>query len=99
MEALKPPRRKAKRYECVVYSRGLFYIGTIELFIVSLTVIRHWLKVRDCFTKATSKVKDTPCLKLQGAYMDCLSSYSSLYCKDLASNLEECSAKHIGKLD
>jgi hypothetical protein len=50
------------------------------------------------------KLKDTPCVALRKEYQECLVVYKSSRiarksCRPIAAALEECTAKHIGKLD
>jgi hypothetical protein len=50
------------------------------------------------------KLKETPCDEIRKEYQECLGTYKSSRiarksCRPIASALEECTAKHIGKLD
>ena len=57
-------------------------------------------KFLGCVTKTSEKIKGTPCEAIQQLYSDCLATKKSrLNCRTLKLTLEECTAKHIGKLD
>jgi hypothetical protein len=49
-----------------------------------------------------SKLRSTPCGKIQEQYSECLSNggrFKNTVCFKYREALEECTAKHIGKLD
>jgi hypothetical protein len=47
----------------------------------------------------SAKLKETPCDEIRFAYGACLRGGSRLSCRHLKEQLEECTAKHLGKLD
>jgi hypothetical protein len=61
--------------------------------------------VTDCYDKTRQAVQQaTPCSKIQAAYEQCLTKHAlhhkkNLKCMQYVVPLEECTAKHVGKLD
>jgi hypothetical protein len=53
--------------------------------------------------KSADKLKGTPCADLKKDYHECLSNLKRnggrVGCRPVATALEECAAKYIGKLD
>jgi hypothetical protein len=47
----------------------------------------------------SAKLKETPCDEIRFAFGACLRGGSRLSCRHLKEQLEECTAKHLGKLD
>jgi hypothetical protein len=53
----------------------------------------------DCVYKSDKAIKNTPCDAILLQYKECLENSGSFQCLSLKSKVEECTAKHIGKLD
>jgi hypothetical protein len=62
-------------------------------------VLSAFDQLNACMTAAAAKLKETPCDEIRLAFNACLKRGSRISCHDLKNQLEECTAKHLGKLD
>jgi hypothetical protein len=77
-----------------------FSIEAFGFFSITHFFFTFEQKFLGCVTKTAEKIKGTPCEAIQQLYSDCLATKKSrLNCRTLKLTLEECTAKHIGKLD
>jgi hypothetical protein len=55
----------------------------------------------NCLKSSVEKVQETPCAQIRQSYADCLSDGSGgrLGCRTIVAQLEDCTAKHVGRLD
>jgi len=56
-------------------------------------------QLSDCIYLTAAKLRDTPCHDIRVAYSECLAGKGRVACKSIKSQLEACTAKHLGKLD
>jgi hypothetical protein len=61
-------------------------------------------KLTKCVAAVVEKLKATPCQDIQEAYLACLDGKMTktgnlVKCRPLADQLEDCTAKHVGRLD
>lgn len=49
--------------------------------------------------KVLTTLEASPCGEIQKDYKACLAKGKRVPCKPIKAHLEECSAKHLGKLD
>ena len=49
--------------------------------------------------RSIEKLQGTPCAAIRSAYANCMKSKGRVACVEFKTKLEECSAKHIGKMD
>jgi len=62
------------------------------------------LQLTKCVAAVVEKLKATPCQDIQEAYLACLDGKMTktgnlVKCRPLADQLEDCTAKHVGRLD
>ncbi|GKY98554.1 hypothetical protein MPSEU_000812200 [Mayamaea pseudoterrestris] len=58
------------------------------------------IKVSDCILLSNERVKDSPCEEIRQSYMECRKQHRIRGpCRQLGLMLEECVAKHVGRLD
>jgi len=57
------------------------------------------IQLTECVNKVVTTLEASPCAEIQKDYKACLAEGKRVPCKPLKAQLEECSAKHLGKLD
>ena len=61
--------------------------------------IDNSLQLTACVELVLTKLESSPCAEIQTDYKACLANGKRVPCKPIKEQLEECAAKHLGKLD
>jgi hypothetical protein len=103
MEILRVCPRQLPRYATPPV--GNYYIGgpiigskdESNIIIIMLP----FYQLQECVVLSCEKIKETPCEEIRQAYAECFSKAEGLRgpCRHIAMQLQECTAKHVGKLD
>jgi hypothetical protein len=93
----------APRADLIFYKatyRLMFAVAVLHAFLYDIwPPLSSPEQLTACLRETAAKLKETPCEEIRLAYNACLKESSRVACRPLKDQLEECTAKHLGKLD